>query len=379
MKKGRLYALIIFVIAVVASAVYTVDFLYKKEQTAEAFYRTQTATNGDTVLKTVASGSIQPRHEILIKPQVSGIVRVVHIEAGDIVKTGDVLAEVMIVPNMSALSSAENRLSRAQISLDDANRTYERNSALFEQGVLSAMDLQRDEISLKQAKEELLSAEDNMRIVKEGVTARGGSASNTLVRSTIDGMVLDVPIKKGNSVIEANNFNDGTTIASVADMQDLIFVGKIDESEVEKLHKGLDIQLTIGAIEDEFYPASLEHISPKGVEESGAIQFEIKAAVLLEEGQFLRAGYSANAEVVLDKRTSVLTVSEMLVQYEGSNPYVEVETAPNTYEKRDVELGLSDGLSVEILSGITAEDRIKVWNKPSYEEFKRKGGRGKKH
>lgn len=379
MKKGRLYALIIFVIAVVASAVYTVDFLYKKEQTAEAFYRTQTATNGDIILKTVASGSIQPRHEILIKPQVSGIVRVVHIEAGDIVKTGDVLAEVMIVPNMSALSSAENRLSRAQISLDDANRTYERNSALFEQGVLSAMDLQRDEISLKQAKEELLSAEDNMRIVKEGVTARGGSASNTLVRSTIDGMVLDVPIKKGNSVIEANNFNDGTTIASVADMQDLIFVGKIDESEVEKLHKGMDIQLTIGAIEDEFYPASLEHISPKGVEESGAIQFEIKAAVLLEEGQFLRAGYSANAEVVLDKRTSVLTVSEMLVQYEGSNPYVEVETAPNTYEKRDVELGLSDGLSVEILSGITAEDRIKVWNKPSYEEFKRKGGRGKKH
>ncbi len=379
MKKGRLYALIIFVIAVVASAIYTVDFLYKKEQTAEAFYRTQTAKNGDIVLKTVASGSIQPRQEILIKPQVSGIVRVVHIVAGDIVKTGDVLAEVMIVPNMSALSSAENRLSRAQISLDDANRTYDRNSALFEQGVLSAMDLQRDEISLKQAKEELLSAEDNMRIVKEGVTARGGSASNTLVRSTIDGMVLDVPIKKGNSVIEANNFNDGTTIASVADMQDLTFVGKIDESEVEKLHKGMDIQLTIGAIEDEVYPASLEHISPKGVEESGAIQFEIKAAVLLEEGQFLRAGYSANAEVVLDKRTSVLTVSEMLVKYQGSNPYVEVEIAPNTYEKRDVELGLSDGLSVEIISGITADERIKVWNKPSYEEFKRKGRRGKKH
>ena len=378
MKKGRLYALIIFVIAVVASAIYTIDFLYKKEQTAEAFYRTKTANNGDIVLKTVASGSIQPRHEILIKPQVSGIVRVVHIEAGDIVSTGDVLAEVMIVPNMSALSSAENRLSRATISLEDANRTYERNAALFEQGVLSAMDMQRDEVALKQAKEELLSAEDNMRIVKEGVTARGGSASNTLIKSTIDGMVLDVPIKKGNSVIEANNFNDGTTIAAVADMKDLIFVGKIDESEVEKLHKGMEIQLTIGAIEDEVYPATLEHISPKGVEESGAIQFEIKAAVILEEGQFLRAGYSANAEVVLDKRVEVLTLSEMLVQYEGSSPYVEVETVPNTFEKRTVELGLSDGLSVEILSGITADDRIKVWNKPSYEQIKRKGWRGKK-
>ena len=378
MKKGRLYALIIFVIAVVASAIYTIDFLYKKEQTAEAFYRTKTANIGDIVLKTVASGSIQPRHEILIKPQVSGIVRVVHIEAGDIVSTGDVLAEVMIVPNMSALSSAENRLSRATISLEDANRTYERNAALFEQGVLSAMDMQRDEVALKQAKEELLSAEDNMRIVKEGVTSRGGSASNTLIKSTIDGMVLDVPIKKGNSVIEANNFNDGTTIAAVADMQDLIFVGKIDESEVEKLHKGMEIQLTIGAIEDEVYPATLEHISPKGVEESGAIQFEIKAAVILEEGQFLRAGYSANAEVVLDKRVEVLTLSEMLVQYNSSSPYVEVEMAPNTFEERTVELGLSDGLSVEILSGITADDRIKVWNKPSYEQIKRKGGRGKK-
>ena len=379
MKKGRLYALIIFVIAVVSAAIYTVDFLYKKEQTAEAFYRTQTAQQGDIVLKTVASGSIQPRHEILIKPQVSGIVRIVHIEAGDLVKTGDVLAEVMIVPNMSALSSAENRLSRAQISLDDANRTFERNSALFEKGVLSAMDLQRDEIALKQAKEELLGAKDNLRIVKEGVTARGGSASNTLIRSTIDGMVLDVPIKKGNSVIEANNFNDGTTIASVADMQDLIFVGKIDESEVEKLHKGMEIELTIGAIEDEVYPATLEHISPKGIEESGAIQFEIKAAVILEEGQFLRAGYSANAEVVLDKRVGVLTLSEMLVQYDGSQPYVELETAPNTYERKDIELGLSDGLSVEIVSGLTGEDAIKVWNKPSFEEFKRKGGRGKKH
>ena len=167
-------------------------------------------------------------------------------------------------------------------------------------------------------------------------------------------------------------------MASIADMQDLIFVGKIDESEVEKLHKGMDIQLTIGAIEDEVYPATLEHISPKGVEESGAIQFEIKAAVILKEGQFLRAGYSANAEVVLDKRSDVLTISEMLIQYEGSNPYVEVEIAEDTYERRDVELGLSDGLTVEILSGITKEDLVKVWNKPSYEEFKRKGRRGKK-
>jgi HlyD family secretion protein len=363
MKKGRLYALLVFVVVVIAAAIYTVDFLYKK----------------DITVKTVASGSIQPRHEILIKPQVSGIVRRVLIEAGDIVKSGDVLAEVTIVPNMAALSSAENRLSRAKISKEDAVTTYERNAALFDQGVVSAMDMQKHELSLNQSKEEVLGAEDNLRIVREGVAARGAHASNTIVRSTIDGMVLDVPIKKGNSVIEANNFNDGTTVASVADMQDLIFVGKIDESEVEKLHRGMDIVLTIGAVDGLTYPATLEHIAPKGVEESGAIQFEIKAAVILKEGQFLRAGYSANAEVELARRDSVLTVSEMLVQYDGSDPFVEVEVAPNTYERKDITLGLSDGLVVEVLSGLELTDEIKVWNKPSYEKIKRKGGRkGKK-
>ena len=378
MKKGILYFLLFVVIVILGSAVYTVFFLKQKEQMTEAFYRTQTAEVGDIVLKTIASGSIQPRKEILIKPQVSGIVKIVHVEAGDIVQKGEVIAEVKIVPNMAALSSAENRLYRAQISLEDAQTTFDRNSALFEQGVMSAMDIQRDEVALKQAKEELLGAKDNLRIVKDGVTSRGGSASNTLVRSTITGMVLEVPTKEGNSVIEANNFNDGTTIAAVADMKDLIFIGKIDESEVEKLHADMDIVLSIGAIEDLTYPATLEHISPKGVEETGAIQFEIKAAVLLEEGQFLRAGYSANAEVVLDKRADVLTLSEMLIQYDGVNPFVEVEIAKNTYERREVELGLSDGLVVEVLSGVTQEDQIKIWNKPSYEQIKRKGGR-KKH
>ena len=366
MKKGRLFALLGFVLVVVLGAVYTVNFLYEKEQTTEASFESKSPSIGDIVLKTVASGSIQPRQEILIKPQVSGIVRIVHVEAGDIVKAGDILAEVTIVPNMSALSGAENRLSRANISRDDAKTTYDRNAELFEKGVVSAMDIQKFELSYNQAKEEVLGAEDNLRIVREGVTSRGGAKSNTLIRSTINGMVLNVPVKKGNSVIEANNFNDGTTVASVADMKDLIFIGKIDESEVEKLHEGMDIVLTIGAIDDLTYPAILEHIAPKGVEESGAIQFEVKAAVALEEGQFLRAGYSANADVELDRRDAVLTISETLVQYKKRQAYVEVEITPGVFEKRNIELGLSDGLSVEVLSGITIEDKLKVWNKPSY-------------
>jgi len=366
MKKGRLFALLGFVLVVVLGAIYTVNFLYEKEQTTEASYDVKSPEMGDIILKTVASGSIQPRQEILIKPQVSGIVRTVHIEAGDIVKAGDILAEVTIVPNMSALSSAENRLSRAKISRDDTKTTYDRNAELFEQGVVSAMDIQRFELAYNQAKEEVLGAEDNLRIVREGVASRSGAKSNTLIRSTIDGMILDVPVKKGNSVIEANNFNDGTTVASVADMKDLIFVGKIDESEVEKLHEGMDIILSIGAINDIKYPATLEHIAPKGVEESGAIQFVIKAAVVLEEGQFLRAGYSANADVELDRRDNILTISETLVQYKKRQAFVEVEISPGTFESRDVKLGLSDGLSVEVLSGLTLEDKLKVWNKPSF-------------
>ena len=369
MKKGKLYALMGLVVVIVGMAIYTVNFLYEKEQVSEALFGTKTAEIGDVILKTVASGSIQPRQEILIKPQVSGIVSKVHIEAGDLVKAGDVLAEVTIVPNIAALSNAENRLSRAKISRDDSETTYDRNAELFEQGVVSAMDMQRFELALKESKEEILGAEDNLRIVREGVTSRGGAKSNTLIRSTIDGMVLEVPVKKGNSVIESNSFNDGTTVASVADMKDLIFVGKIDESEVEKLHEGMDMVLTIGAINGANYPAILEHIAPKGVEESGAIQFEIKAAVALEDGQFLRAGYSANADVELDRRNSVLTISENLVQYERRQAFVEVKTSPNTFERRNLKLGLSDGLVVEVIDGVKIEDEIKVWNKPS---FKRK-------
>lgn len=368
MKKGRLYALLIFVVIVTAGAIYTVNFLYEKEQEEEAFYNTQTPSMGDIVLKTVASGSIQPRDEILIKPQVSGTVSSVSVEAGDVVKAGDILAEVRIIPNMAAESSADNRVQRAKITLRDAQQTFDRNSNLFDKGVVSAKDMQQFTLSLNQANEELLAAKDNLRIVKEGLSSRGAQTSNTIILSTIDGMVLDVPVKEGNRVIEANNFNDGTTVAIIADMQNLIFIGKIDESEVEKLHEDMTIKLKIAAIDGATYEASLENIAPKGVEELGAIQFEIKAAVHLSDGQFLRSGYSATAEVELDRRDNVITLSEILVQYSQHQPYVDVLVAPNIYERRDISLGLSDGLVVEVLSGVSVTDEIKVWNQPFYGE-----------
>ena len=368
MKNGKLVALLIGVLFVLAGTVYTIKHLRDQEQQAEATYGTETPRVADIVLKTIASGSVQPRQEILIKPQVSGIVRRVLVEAGDAVEAGDVLAEVMIVPDVAALSNAESRLARAQITLDDAQLNHDRNADLLARGVLAPVEAQRTELALKQAREELYAAEDNLRIVQEGVTARGGgNASNTLVKATVSGMVLEVPIKKGNSVIEANNFNEGTTIASVADMADLQFVGKIDESEVEKLHEGMPIRLTIGAMEGSQIPAALEHIAPKGVAEGGAIQFEIKAAVILEQGQFLRAGYSATADVVLDERKQVLAVSERLIQYDGDQPFVDVLVGENIYERRDLKVGLSDGLVTEVLEGVEQTDALKIWNQPRYE------------
>ncbi|MGB1075149.1 MAG: efflux RND transporter periplasmic adaptor subunit [Flavobacteriales bacterium] len=367
MKKGSLIVLILVLLSVLGLGAYTLIFLKEKEQIEPATYRTEQPRTGDIMLKTMATGTIQPRQEILIKPNISGIIRDVLVEAGDTVRTGDVLAEVTVVPNMSALSSAESRLERAKIGRLDAEQNHTRNAQLREEGVISEADFQPFVTTLANAVEEVLAAEDNLRIIRDGVTSRNQGVSNTLIRSTIGGMVLDVPIKRGNSVIEANNFNEGTTIASVADMADLIFMGKIDESEVEKLFVGMDLVLRIGAIEGSSIPAKLEYIAPKGLEENGAVQFEIKAAVKLDEGQFLRAGYSANADVVLDKRTQVPVMSELLVQYDEAGSFVEVEIGDQLFERRNVELGLSDGISVEILGGVEMEDHIKVWNQPQFE------------
>lgn len=367
MKKGRIIFLLLFVVAVISAAVYTLQFLYAKDQAPEARYAVEAPAMGDIMKKTVSSGSIVPRKEILIKPQISGIVSKVLIEAGEIVERGDLLAVVRVVPDMGQLSSAQSRLERARINQDDAQRSYNRQSMLKQNGVISAQDFEQAETFQRQAQEEFRAAEDNLQIVRDGVADRSGEASNTEVRSTVEGMVLDVPVEVGNTVIQANTFNDGTTIAIVADMQDLIFKGNIDESEVENLHEGIALILTLGAMPGRTFNAALEFISPKGVEDNGAIQFEIRAAVALDPSDFIRAGFSANADVVLDERLDVLTLAESLVQYEGAQAYVEVQTSPQQFERRDVDLGLSDGLTVEVLSGVALGDSVKQWNQPKFD------------
>ncbi len=347
-------------VVVVSVFVYTIYFLYEKSQAKPVEYETATPFIADSIVKkTVATGSVVPRKEIEIKPQVSGIIDELFVEPGDMVKTNDLIARIKIIPDMVSLNNAESRLNRARINYEDAKRDYERQKDLLEQGVIARAEFEDYEVAFNNAGEELESAENNLQLIKEGQTKNTTETTNTLVRSTIEGMVLDVPVEIGNSVIESNTFNDGTTIASVADMGDMIFEGKIDETEVGKIEEGMPLILTVGAIDEEKFMAELEHISPKGVEENGAIQFEIKANVVLSEGNFIRAGYSANADIVLERVDSVLAIQENLLQFDNDSAYVEVETAPDQYEKRYVTTGLSDGINIEIQEGIGKDDKIK--------------------
>lgn len=338
----------------------TLFFLYNKSKKKTDVFETKSPFVSDVVMKTVATGSVVPRFEIEIKPQVSGIIDELYIEAGDRITKGQVVARIKIIPDMVTLNSAETRMNRAKINFEDAQIDYDRQQKLFDKNVVSYEEFKSAKVAYDSAKEELTAAENNLDLIKNGVTKKAESATNTLVRSTIDGMVLDVPVEVGNSVIQANTFNDGTTIASVANMHDIIFEGNVDETEVGKIKEGMPIVLEIGAIEKEKFEAILEYISPKGKEENGAIQFEIKADVQLKEGQFIRAGYSANANIVLERKDSVMVIPEGLLKFDNDSSYVEVQTGEEqVFEKRMVKTGLSDGINIEITEGLKMEDKVK--------------------
>ena len=357
MKKVLRITLLVIIIGIFAATIY---FLYQKSKKEPVVFETKTPIVTNIIKKTVATGSVVPRKEIEIKPQVSGIIEAIYIEPGNIVKNGDLIAKVRIIPNMINLNNAEARLDNAKINFDDAKMVYDRQKKIFEEGVIPAAEFQQYEISLNRAKSELNAAENNLQLIKEGVTKDSENTTNTLIRSTIEGMVLDVPVEQGNSVIESNTFNAGTTIAIVADMGEMIFQGKVDETEVGKIKTGMKLLMTIGAIEGTQFNANLEYIAPKGVEENGAIQFEIKAAVELKKDYFIRAGYSANADIVLTRKDSVLAIEESLLTFEHDSVFVEVETAPQVFEKRQIQVGLSDGINIELISGLSKDEKIKI-------------------
>lgn len=365
----RKVIIIIVVLLAVAGMLWMGMHFYKKSKQSDVKHETQSPEIKTIIKKTVATGSVVPRKEIDIKPQVSGIVKKIYVEPGEYVKTGDLIAKIQIIPDMVSLNNAESRLNKAKLALADAKRVYQRQKGLFEKEVISAAEFQKYELEYFSAQEELEAAENNLQLIREGITKKAGQSSNTMIRSTIDGMVLDVPVEEGNSVIETNNFNEGTTIAVIADMGEMIFEGKVDETEVGKLKEGIILKLSIGAIDDHQFDARLEYISPKGVEENGAIQFEIKAAVKLDSSYFIRAGYSANADIELGRADSVLAIEEALLITKEDSTFVEVQTGEQIFEKRLVETGLSDGIYVEIKSGLSKDDKLKVIN-PKADEKK---------
>jgi len=344
---------------ILAMFVLTIWFLYSKSKVKPVSFNTERPFKTNIIKKTVATGSVMPRKEIAIKPRVSGIIDKIYVKAGQFIKEGELIARVKIVPNMVSLNNAETSLSKSRITYDDAKKELERQEKLYNQKLISEFEYNQYLVAFKRASEDLQSAETNLQLVKEGSSSKTGQSSN-LIRSTVSGMLLDVPVKEGSSVIESNNFNDGTTIAIIADMNEMIFIGKVDESEVGKLSEGMDLNLTIGALPEKTFNAKLEFISPKGTTSEGTIQFEVKAALKLEKTDFIRAGYSANADIVLDRKDSVLAIHESLLQFGKDSVYVEVETQPSIFIKKRVKTGLSDGLDVEVLSGINKNDNIKV-------------------
>ena len=323
MKK---YLKITLLVVVAAIFIGTFIFLYQKSKPKTTVYETITPEIADLEKTTVATGKVEPRDEVLIKPQISGIISEVYKEAGQTIKQGEVIAKVKVIPELGQLNSAESRVRVAEISTAQAETDHERIKKLYNDKLISREDYEKSEVEIKKAREELQTAKDALEIIKEGITKNSASFSSTLIRSTIDGLILDVPIKVGNSVIMSNTFNDGTTIATVANMNDLIFKGKIDETEVGRIHEGMPVKLTIGALQNLTFDAELEYISPKGVEENGANQFEIKAAVHAPDSVQIRSGYSANAEIVLQRAQKVLAVPEGIIEFSGDSTFVWVMT-----------------------------------------------------
>jgi HlyD family secretion protein len=367
MKKGVTISVLILIALVFIGALY---YLYAKNQESPVVFKTDKLEVKTIIKSTLATGNIVPDEEVLIKPNISGIIEEVYIKAGEPVKAGDLIAKIKVVANVSTLNNTQNQMQTAKIDLDNQEKLFQRQKALFDKGVISANDFDTAQLSYKQAKQNFAAAKKSNDIVKTGTTDGMGNYANTLIRSTVNGMVLDVPVKVGNQVIESNNFNEGTTIASVADIGKMIFVGKVDESEVGKIKINMPIEITVGAIENKKFEAVLMYIAPKGKTENGAIQFEIKATLSNKDKTFIRAGLSANASIILEKAEKAQALKESLIQFDKKTlkPFVEIETDKQKFKRKDIVLGVSDGIYVEIISGIKSSDKLKIWNQGLTEE-----------
>ena len=359
---------IILGIAVLLALLYVLKYFKDSNAKEVIDYKTESPFYSTLDTKIVATGKLNPEEEIELKPQISGIIDAIFVEEGDLVRKGDLIARIRVVPNEQALVSAKSRINSLKLSFNNSQTVFNRNKTLFEKGVISKQDFENSELSLNQSKENYEQAQDDYQIIKQG-SLSGGSSANTTIVAQIPGTILEIPVREGDQVIQSNNFNAGTTIATVADMSQMIFEGKVDESEVGKLEEGKDIIVVLGAINEKEFPAVLTFVAPKGIEQNGAVQFTIKADVDIDSSTRIRAGYSANAEIELESKDSILVIKEALLQFNRitEKPYVELLKENGRFQTKNVEIGISDGINVEIIEGVKEGDEIKVWNKASEE------------
>ncbi|MGY5354391.1 efflux RND transporter periplasmic adaptor subunit [Wenyingzhuangia sp. IMCC45467] len=360
MKNAIKFIIIIVLLAVFG---FVIKFFIDKNSKSAIEFKTEKPFITTIEKKSVATGTVIPEDEVEIKPQISGIIEQIFVEEGKYVKEGDLIAKIKVVPNEQSLNSANGRVITAQLSLENTTKEYKRSKQLFDKGVIAIQEFNTAELQYNQAKQDLENAKKDFQIIKLG-SANGSASANTNIRATISGTILEIPVKQGDQVIESNNFNAGTTIAFIADLKKMIFEGKVDEAEVGKLKENTPLEVTIGAIDTQKFNANLTFIAPKGVDEQGAVLFKIKASLELSDSVNVRAGYSANAALILDKKENILAVKESLIQYDRNTdkPFVEVENTPQQFEKKEVKLGISDGINVEIKEGVSKDDKIKVWN-----------------
>ncbi|MDA7711736.1 efflux RND transporter periplasmic adaptor subunit [Flavobacteriaceae bacterium] len=360
MKIIKYLGIALLIIGVLFAAAYFI----KTNNKSVIEYEVQNPITTNIERKTVVTGKVIPEDEVEIKPQISGIIEKLYVEEGALVENGDLLAKVKVVPNEQSLNSAKGRLANAKIVLENARIDYNRNKDLFAKEIISKQEFENAELRFSQAKQDVSNATSDLQIIRLG-SAGGSTTANTNIRATVAGTVLEIPVEEGDQVIESNTFNAGTSIATIADLNKMIFEGKVDEAEVAKLRVGMPLEVTLGALEEKKFEAKLKFIAPKGNEEQGAVQFIIEADVILDQSIYIRAGYSANASLVLEKKDSVLAIPEALLQFDRKTekPYVEIQLEEQKFERRDIEIGISDGINVEILSGLSKADNIKVWNK----------------
>ena len=361
MNKIVRYSLIAFILF---GVLFAAAYFIKSNSTASITYETQTALITSIEKKTVATGKVVPEDEVEVKPQVQGILESLFVEEGDFVQEGQLLAKIKVVADEGQLNSAKGRLANAKIVLKNSEIEYKRNKSLFEKEIISQQEFQTAELNYNRAKQDVNNAQSDYEIIKLG-SAGGSASANTNVRATVSGTVLELPVKEGGQVIASNAFNAGTTIAIIADLKKMIFEGKVDEAEVGKMKIGMPLDVSLAAIQDKTFDAKLKFIAPKGNEEQGAVQFKIEGDVTLDDDFFVRAGYSANAALVLERKDSILALPEALLQFDKTTEqaYVEIQVGEQKFERKDIEIGISDGINVEVISGITLEDKIKVWNK----------------